>query len=500
MNPSHQNPAGPNGNPLHAALLAYARHPGKYPAGLRQPAVLFTSVREIIQLAIGRGASAASDTDAGAIAVHRAACFFVKTALLYPGADHYALLGLDRKADDAALKDRYRLMMRLIHPDFSGAGSAHWPADAAVRVNQAYEVLSSAVRRRDYDASLARPPAPDRPIAVKPSHQRTSPPQRARAPGISRAGYSRLIAACGVAGALVLLSLFMSGRDGVHLVQRETVTAPAVVVAAKQAIAPSAPPIAAAPVEKSPPPMLVVPPPVVAQARQATPAPPAPAPPPAPVPRVTAPPAPPPAVPLARPLPQAAPVVAPARVQPAPLDAAETQVARIATPTITAAPITPLPVTAAPVAAASMPSSAPLVAVSAAMPAPPVRSAPRPAPIPGVSLAETQPLLSALLQQLESGRGDRLINMLDPEARNHPGAQALSRHYDYLVDGMRPVRLSHVEFKAEPADGRLLVIGNIGLQVGDQSPPVSRKMMLRAEFASRDGSVVMIGLSGGRGN
>lgn len=123
----------------------------------------------------------------------------------------------------------------------------------------------------------------------------------------------------------------------------------------------------------------------------------------------------------------------------------------------------------------------------------------RPASVPGLSLAEIQPLLAVLLQQLESGRGDRLLNMLDREARNQPGPQALSRFYDNFTEGMRPVRLSHVEFKAEPADGRLLVIGNIGLQLGEPAGSVNKKMMLRAEFSSRDGGVVMTGLSGGHG-
>ena len=102
-----------------------------------------------------------------------------------------------------------------------------------------------------------------------------------------------------------------------------------------------------------------------------------------------------------------------------------------------------------------------------------------------------------MLQHLESGRGERLINMLDSAARNTPGAQALSRQYDGLVEGMRPVRLSHVEFKAEPADGRLLVIGNFRLQVGEPTiGSFGKKMVLRAEFASRDGTVVLTGLSG----
>jgi hypothetical protein len=94
-----------------------------------------------------------------------------------------------------------------------------------------------------------------------------------------------------------------------------------------------------------------------------------------------------------------------------------------------------------------------------------------------------------------------VINLLDHEARNKPGAQALSRQYDGLVEGIQPVRLSHVEFKAEPAEGRLLVTGHIRLQVGEQTiGSLGKKMVLRAEFVSRDGTVVMTGLSGGASN
>ncbi|MEO8654036.1 MAG: hypothetical protein ABI409_07930 [Ramlibacter sp.] len=147
--------------------------------------------------------------------------------------------------------------------------------------------------------------------------------------------------------------------------------------------------------------------------------------------------------------------------------------------------ITPVPV---------VPSPAPVTITFAAPVANPV---PRPVPVAGLTLSEAQPLLSKLLQQLESGFGDRVIGLLEREARSKPEAQALSRQYDDLVAGLRPVRLSQVEFKAEPADGRLLVTGHVqllggGLAVG--SP--GKKMVLRAEFASREGTVVMTGLSG----
>jgi hypothetical protein len=156
------------------------------------------------------------------------------------------------------------------------------------------------------------------------------------------------------------------------------------------------------------------------------------------------------------------------------------------------APVTPPPVAAPPIAAA-VPPVAPTQLQAAA--------APRPAPKPGPTLMEAQPLLSQLLQVMESGRGERILNLLDPDARSKPSAQALSRQYDILVDGARPVRVSHVEFKAEPGDGRLLVVGYFRVLAGEQTiGSLGKKMVLRAEFASREGNVVITGLSGGAVN
>jgi hypothetical protein len=135
----------------------------------------------------------------------------------------------------------------------------------------------------------------------------------------------------------------------------------------------------------------------------------------------------------------------------------------------------------------------PTVAVAVPVAAPVAR----PVPVAGVTLGEAQPLLAKLLLQLESGSGEGVIGLLEREARGRPGAQALSRQYDELVEGMRPVCLAQVEFNAEPADGRLLVTGHVHLQSGGLigGPPL-KKMVVRAEFESRNGTVVMTGLSG----
>jgi hypothetical protein len=467
---------------LHSALLEYSRSPGKYSVALRKPSVLFGAIREILQLAAGRDASgdlASQDT-----ALREAAQFFMGTALFYPGADHYALLGLDRKVDAAEFKDRYRLLMRLIHPDFADAET--YPADAAVRVNLAYEVLSSPVQRREYDGRLAA--ASDAPVADQEAPRRRAvPAARPAGAGMSRSTLKKLAAVCSMIGvSIVAFSLFMGRQDAVHLVQRSRTPAvePSVVAAARQATPPGPTGITAKRVAEP-----VVNAPTPAAPKDVA----APRPEEAPLRTAAVKPSPPP--------PQtsedvnhslsrlwervgvrASAVVAPApqqRPEPDPAEAAS-----VATPTI--ARTEPLPA----------PPPAPVTA-AVYVPAPP----PRPAPVPGVSLAEVQPLLSQLLQHLESGRGERLIDLLDREARSKSGAQALSQQYDGLVDGMRPVRLSHVEFKSEPADGRLLVTGHVRLQVGEQTiGSMGKKMVLRAEFAMRQGTVVMTGLSGALGN
>jgi hypothetical protein len=53
-----------------------------------------------------------------------------------------------------------------------------------------------------------------------------------------------------------------------------------------------------------------------------------------------------------------------------------------------------------------------------------------------------------------------------------------------------------VQFKSEPREGRLLVVGHVSMLVGEPVPGAAPKQFsLQAEFASRDGSVVMTRLA-----
>jgi hypothetical protein len=596
------------------ALLEFHHTPGKYALIRRQPSVLFASVKDVLQIASGR-APDAEDGAAPAADVRKAACFFIRSALLYPDADHYALLGLDIDADAAVVKDRYRQMMRLMHPDFADALSdANWPADAATRVNQAYDVLSSPVRRRAYDEARD-PPAP--PIAPQP-HAETRAAFRTAAarPPVTDPRYrlKQLAVVFGVTGSMALAATLYIGSNNEKesLVQRSReidamvaaalpvdeaapqppvpdvprndipvpaapeeaakvvlaeaaavpppaappTQAPAPVVAAPvsapvitatvpaPAPAPAPVPVIARPQAAAPMVVAAAPAPKLAPAPTPAPAPPAiakrpelpvaaiPAPARAPAPptvvaAVTPPPAPAPALrvpapePIARPQPTAAPVAAPAPVPVAVIVAAVPPPApaaiapRAAAPAIIATPAaSPVPAPApAPVAlpAPAPPAPAPVFApIPAPAPAPvvvavakPAAFSPAPGPaaaparaLPGVTLAEVHPLLSKLLQQMESGWGDQVLSVLEREARAAPAAQALARNYNALLEGSHRVRLANVQFKAEPRDGRLLVVGHVSMLVGEPAPGVPAKQLsVLAEFASRDGSVVMTRLA-----
>ena len=97
---------------------------------------------------------------------------------------------------------------------------------------------------------------------------------------------------------------------------------------------------------------------------------------------------------------------------------------------------------------------------------------------------------------METGLGDRMLNLLDREARAAPAAQAFLQHYNNLIEGVRPVKLSHVQLKAEPREGRLVVTGHVRLQVGEQTIGTPGKdLAVTAEFASREGTVVLTRLS-----
>jgi hypothetical protein len=519
--------AAPSTSPsrLQEALLEYFSAPGKYQLSLREPSLLFASVREILQVAAGRGAGAADSEP-----LRQAAIFFIRAALLYPGADHYAVLGYATRADPADIKERYRLLMRLTHPDFAAAGSAAWPADAAVRVNRAYEVLSSPVLRREYDEQLGthRPVASAAPASGNlrsvPSVRRMEPARRESARKVV-AVIATLLAAAGI-GLLLPRSepdqlvqrtpLPLGAREHQAQVAAESAAAalPAALVSSERLSVPQAqaqaqPPIPA-PESRSDLHAAALPAPEVRPVPEASAA--------RAAPEIAETPA--------RPVLQAV-APAPARAHaPAPaIPHALRTAAEVRRPVARHAPTQPVldtpirewqePLPAVPVPTRSAPRPVePLPkqpVISVAIPAPIPQAATVPLPIPlappppavahagpaAPTLADAQPVLTHLLQVMEAGNGEQLLRLLDAKARQTAGARGLSRQFDHLAEGGRSLRVSQVEFQGEVREGVLLVTGRMRVHAGEPTiGALGQKFILRAEFVTRGGKATLTGLSG----
>ena len=68
-----------------------------------------------------------------------------------PLRDYYRLLGVNRDADKRAIKVAYRRLARKYHPDLARSQRA---AQRFLEIQEAYEVLSGAAKRRAYDKLL----------------------------------------------------------------------------------------------------------------------------------------------------------------------------------------------------------------------------------------------------------------------------------------------------------------------------------------------------------
>lgn len=481
---------------LVAALHEFAEAPGRYAVRRREPALLFQSIREVLMVAAQRSEGVANELAAESA---RAACVFVKAALLREGANHYALLGLDAKADDAAVKQHYRLMMRLIHPDFAAASAVVWPADAATRVNLAYNVLSSAVQRREYDAALKDQSAgalkPTVVAADASANVRTAqrdPKASEKRTESARRKLRSVVAVCGIAGVVLLVAVVLMFDRGAQteLVQRKSASP-----SAKQANGSDAPVAAAEAVSLTLPDL-------TANAREA-------------------------ALLAGNVRLGGAPVI-PA-VDKKPLAKSNfNQKSKAVEAEIDAAPVParkatkgaaeaethadtgemkdskPKPVAAGKVAGnsssetAAAISDAPVILRAATradtshLTAEPIKDK---GASPGITFAEVQPLIAALLQQLESGRGNNVMLVLDREARRDPSSLAFASYYDGFVNGARSVRVSQVDLKPEPGNGRLLVTGYVRVELGEGIQQTKR-LALRAEFSSRAGAIAMTRLTG----
>jgi len=82
--------------------------------------------------------------------------------------NHYDTLHVHRAANQAEIKQAYRRLVKLFHPDGNQETADH---EQIVRINAAYEVLGDATSRQSYDQQLSARPS----VARRERQQRQIP-------------------------------------------------------------------------------------------------------------------------------------------------------------------------------------------------------------------------------------------------------------------------------------------------------------------------------------
>jgi len=134
-------------------LLWYFQEPGRYRAeGRRRDAPLLDS-EVVLKLALGRRVEffLATLNDAQTVATLRdAAALYVRFLFFRPDATPYQILGLAPGTSPQAIKESFRLLMQLVHPDRQDARVV-WPDSFAAQANRAYGVLRNQDARANFD-------------------------------------------------------------------------------------------------------------------------------------------------------------------------------------------------------------------------------------------------------------------------------------------------------------------------------------------------------------
>lgn len=145
--------------------------------------------------------------------IEAAARFFVRQVLLVPGADHYRVLGVSRKAAEDVIRQHYQLLVRLFHPDRIGADSDTGARETA-RLNAAYQALRDPVARQRYAKRLdaegggAKRPPPIRTV-LRPEPSSGPLRRGKRGAGFRTAGVRRSLTAAAVLCGLAALSILV---------------------------------------------------------------------------------------------------------------------------------------------------------------------------------------------------------------------------------------------------------------------------------------------------
>ncbi len=106
----------------------------------------------VLKLALGRTVDFTDPSlaSAGTAALRDAAAAHVRQFHFRPDATPYQVLGLAPDASEQSIRESFRLLMQLVHPDRQGA-RRNWPDACAAQANRAYAVLRGAESRAAFD-------------------------------------------------------------------------------------------------------------------------------------------------------------------------------------------------------------------------------------------------------------------------------------------------------------------------------------------------------------
>ena len=505
-------------------LLWFFQEPARYRAEGRRRAAPLLDSEVVLKLALGRRIELTVPTqDANAaVKLQAAAMMYVRHIFFRPDATPYQTLGLAPGASPEAIKESFRLLMHLVHPDRQDA-RAVWPDSFAALANRAYGVLRNQDARARFDreaearAAMAR--AMHRAAAASaaskmPVVQRPRP--RFGGSGLLRrmklpewltagvGGYARehpaTIAFSVLIGAAVL-TIGTLGREGDEgWLTRETQedpapAAPRTLAATSASATPAAfvagvPESAATPGGGASPKRSVLPESMPAKVAATATTPDGAPPPASSVPEPTS------IAGDSRPSPQAAPAPAPlpfADMQPgkvpAPIPPSENSVPVVgAAPAVAPAlapPVTkvePGPESAPPPARAEQTA---MISASAASSAPPAST-------------EIETLFATFVETYERGRIDAFAALFDDDADTNlrHGRAAIRGEYDeiFRLSQWRKMQLTRVNWKR--VGDRAVAKGEITVRIGwRDGREVEQRLALDMELVRRDGRVVIARLS-----
>src|ERR1700693_1726317 len=141
-----------------AQLLAFYGEPVRYPPRFLHVQEALEGGDHILKFAQGKFSHGVlrDFSNQERARLREAAIAFIRQVCFWEGATHYQLLCVSPDAKRDAIKEHYRLLMALIHPDRRDPSVEPWPTGCAQRVNRASAVLCAEGLRQGYDQGLGK--------------------------------------------------------------------------------------------------------------------------------------------------------------------------------------------------------------------------------------------------------------------------------------------------------------------------------------------------------